>query len=275
MNQIFPSKKQNNEAAEIAFLDALPEAISPQTHVVIITDAGFQSAWFRHVRSLGWDFIGRVRGIVKFRLHSDKESWLNIKMCKGSTQAKYLGTGTLARSKHSQCDGHFYLYKKESAGRKSKRARGKPGSPKTEKEQKASAREPWLIFSSTDEFKACKIIRLYSRRMQIEQNFRDEKSERYGFGLRASRSQSRERLQVLSLLVTLAGIMLWLLDYHFENKGLHLHYQANSIRKRRVLSFLTLAENVLRHCPKILKQVAPEKILHQLISTYRSMVLIY
>ena len=111
--------------------------------------------------------------------------------------------------------------------------------------------------------------------MQIEQNFRDEKSERYGFGLRASRSQSRERLQVLSLLVTLAGIMLWLLGYHFENKGLHLHYQANSIRKRRVLSFLTLAENVLRHCPKILKQVAPEKILHQLISTYRSMVLIY
>ena len=112
MSQIFPSKKQNNEAAEIAFLDALSEAISPQTHVVIITDAGFQSAWFRHVRSLGWDFIGRVRGIVKFRLHSDKESWLNIKMCKGSTQAKYLGTGTLARSKHSQCDGHFCLYKK-------------------------------------------------------------------------------------------------------------------------------------------------------------------
>lgn len=136
MSQIFTSKKQNNEAAEIAFLDALSEAISPQTHVVIITDAGFQSAWFRHVRSLGWDFIGRVRGIVKFRLHSDKESWLNIKMCKGSTQEKYLGTGTLARSKHSQCDGHFYLYKKESAGRKSKRPEESPAHPKRKRNKK-------------------------------------------------------------------------------------------------------------------------------------------
>ncbi|MBN3180978.1 hypothetical protein H5A18_03450, partial [Pectobacterium brasiliense] len=26
-------------------------------------------------------------------------------------------------------------------------------------------------------------MRIYSRRMQIEQNFRDEKSERFGFGL--------------------------------------------------------------------------------------------
>lgn len=44
MSQVFPSKKQNNETAEIAFLDALSTAISPLTRVVIITDAGFQSA---------------------------------------------------------------------------------------------------------------------------------------------------------------------------------------------------------------------------------------
>ncbi|HCL5254412.1 TPA: transposase, partial [Salmonella enterica] len=50
------------------FLDALAAAISPDKKVVIITDAGFQSAWFRHVRSLGWDFIGRIRGNVQFRL---------------------------------------------------------------------------------------------------------------------------------------------------------------------------------------------------------------
>lgn len=65
-------------------------------------------AWFRHIKSLGWDFIGRVRG-------------------------KY------------------------------------PAAP---------------IFSSTDECKPREVMKLYSRRMQIEQNFRDEKSERFGFGLR-------------------------------------------------------------------------------------------
>lgn len=76
-------------------------------------------------------------------------------------------------------------------------------------------------------FKPREIMKLYRRRMQIEQNFRDEKSERFGFGLRASYSRSAERIQVLSLLATLSTIVLWLLGYHAENKGLHLRYQAN------------------------------------------------
>lgn len=126
-----------------------------------------------------------------------------------------------------------------------------------------------------DDFKPREIMKLYSRRMQIEQNFRDEKSERFGFGLRTSASTRGERLWVLSLLATLASIVLWLLGYHFENKGLHLHYQANSTKKRRVLSFLTLAKNVLRHSPRILRWVDLGSILIQLASTYRSMVLLY
>ncbi|EIQ34846.1 putative transposase [Shigella boydii 965-58] len=44
-----------------------------------------------------------------------------------------------------------------------------------------------MIFSSTNDFRAREIIKLYSRRMQIEQNFRDEKNGRFGFGLRASK----------------------------------------------------------------------------------------
>ncbi|QDX96996.1 IS4 family transposase [Pectobacterium carotovorum subsp. carotovorum] len=275
MSQVVPLKKQNNVLIQNAFLDALADAIAPHTRVTLVTDAGFQSAWFRHIKSLGWDFIGRIRGTVKFCLHDDKENWLNVKDCMGTARAEYLGTGTLARTKYVQCDGHFYLYKKAPKGRKSKRARGKPGYPTVEKEQQASAKEPWLIFTSTDKFKPREIMKLYSRRMQIEQNFRDEKSERFGFGLRASGSKTGERLWVLSLLATLASIVLWLLGYHFENKGLHLHYQANSIKKRRVISFLTLAENVLRHSPRIIRRVKLESILVQLASTYRSMVLVY
>ncbi|EDR1382620.1 transposase, partial [Salmonella enterica subsp. diarizonae serovar 61:r:z53] len=78
-------------------------------------------------------------------------------------------------------------------------------------EKQASAKEPWLIFTSTEEFKPREIMKLYSRRMQIEQNFRDEKSERFGFGLRASYSRSAGRLSVLSLLATLSTIVLWLI----------------------------------------------------------------
>lgn len=81
-----------------------------------------------------------------------------------------------------------------------------------------AAKEPWLIFSSTNEFEARKIMKLYNRRKQIEQNVRDEKNERFGFGLRASHSHSAGRLMVLSLLATLATILMWLLGYHAEKK---------------------------------------------------------
>ncbi len=100
-------------------------------------------------------------------------------------------------------------------------------------------RQNALLFSSTNDFKPREIMKLYSRRMQIEQNFRDEKSECFGFALRASYSRSVGRMLVLSLLATLSTIVLWLIGYHAENKGLHLRYQANSIKTRRGISYLT------------------------------------
>lgn len=118
-------------------------------------------------------------------------------------------------------------------------------------------------------------MKLYSRRMQIEQNFRDEKSERFGFGLRASHSHSACRLLVLSLLAILVTIVMWLLGYHAEKKGLPLRYQANSLKSRRVFSYLTLAENILRHSPLVLKRTALNTVLNHLANSYRNMVLIY
>ena len=103
--------------------------------------------------------------------------------------------------------------------------------------------------------------------MQIEQNLRDEKSERFGFALRAGYSRSVGRMLVLSLLATLSTIVLWLIGYHAENKGLHLRYQANRIKTRRVISYLTLAENVLRHSPLILRRTVLSTVLNHLAKT--------
>ncbi|EEF4653744.1 transposase, partial [Salmonella enterica] len=181
----------------------------------------------------------------------------------------------LARSEYARCDGHFYLHKKEPKGRKNKRSRCGIARPSQLKDASPAAKEPWLIFSSTDDFKPRVIMKLYSRRMQIEQHFRDEKSERFGFGLRASYSRSAGRVLALSLLATLSTIVLWLVGYHAENKGLHLRYQANSVRTRRVITYLTLAENVLRQSPLILKRTVLRTVLNHLARTYQNMVLVY
>lgn len=275
LSWIVPSEKQQNAKVQQAFLNTLFEEVNPKARVIIVTDAVFQNDWFRHIKSLGWDFIGRIRGNVRMRLDSKGEYWFRRQELQASTKPEYLGPGMLARSKYTRCDGHFYLHKKEPKGRKNKRSRCGIARPSQIKDARSAAKEPWLIFSSTNNFKPREIMKLYSRRMQIEQNFRDEKSERFGFGLRASYSRSAGRVLVLSLLATLSTIVLWLIGYHAENQGLHLRYQANSIKTRRVISYLTLAENVLRHSPLILKRTVLSTVLNHLARTYQNMVLVY
>ena len=275
LSWIVPSEKQQNAQIQKAFLDALASAVNPKARVLIVTDAGFQNAWFRHIKSLGWDFIGRIRGNIQMRLNNKGEYWFRRQELQARSKPEYLGPGTLARAEYARCDGHFYLHKKETKGRKTRRARCGIARPSQIKDARSAAAEPWLLFSSTADFKPREIMKLYSRRMQIEQNFRDEKSERFGFGLRASYSRSVGRVLVLSLLATLSTIVLWLIGYHTENKGLHLRYQANSIKSRRVISYLTLAENVLRHSPLILKRTVLSTVLNHLARTYRNMVLVY
>ncbi|EDX9626083.1 IS4 family transposase [Salmonella enterica] len=272
---IVPSEKQQNAKVQQAFLNTLAEAVNPEARVIIVTDAEFQNAWFRHIESLGWDFIGRIRGNIQMRLKAKGEYWFRRQELQASSKPEYLGPGTLARSEYARCDGHFYLHKKEPKGRKNKRSRCGIARPSQLKDASPAAKEPWLIFSSTDDFKPRVIMKLYSRRMQIEQHFRDEKSERFGFGLRASYSRSAGRVLALSLLATLSTIVLWLVGYHAENKGLHLRYQANSVRIWRVITYLTLAENVLRQSPLILKRTVLRTVLNHLARTYQNMVLVY
>ncbi len=250
MSQVVPSDRQQNPRIQTAFLDALRSAIAPDKKVIIVTDAGFHNAWFRHIKSLGWDFIGRVRGNTLLRLDRKGEYWFRRQELKAGNKPEYLWPGTFARAEYSRCDSHFYLHKKEAKGRKHRRARCRIERKSQEDDGRSAAKEPWLIFSSTDEFKPREVMKLYSRRMQIEQNFRDKKSEHFGFGLRGCHSGTSGRLLVLSLLATLATTVLWLLGYDAENKGLHLKYQANSLKSRRVISYLTLAKNVLRHSPQ-------------------------
>lgn len=75
LSWIVPSEKQQNAKIQQAFLNTLSEAVNPKARVIIVADAGFQNAWFRHVKSLGSDFIGRIRGNKQLHLARKGECW--------------------------------------------------------------------------------------------------------------------------------------------------------------------------------------------------------
>ncbi|STH73109.1 transposase [Escherichia coli] len=110
--------------------------------------------------------------------------------------------------------------------------------PSVTAKARTAGKSPWFIFTNSTEFSPKQVMKLYSRRMQIEQNFRDEKNPRWGFGLRFGASHSSGRVTVLSLIATLASIIMWLSGFSLENKGIHHKYQANTVKHRRVISLL-------------------------------------
>ncbi|EHD3379460.1 IS4 family transposase, partial [Escherichia coli] len=60
-----------------------------------------------------------------------------------------------------------------------------------------------------------------------------------------------------------------------ENKGIHHKYQANTVKHRRVISLLKLAENVIRHSPLILNTLLLDAGLKVLQQRYTNMIMVY
>ena len=81
--------------------------------------------------------------------------------------------------------------------------------------------------------------------MQIEEVFRDTKNHRFGWSFSHARSRSAQRYSVLFLLAALAGLVLTFVGLAAEHAQLHHRYQANTIRKRRVLSLFHLGKTIL------------------------------
>lgn len=269
MSKVISSRYQNNSIIQNAFLDQMAAAIDKEKQVIIVTDAGFRSSWFQRIRYLGWNFFGRVRGSLYIQIIGD-EKWQMAQDMTSAAKPCYLEFGPLARNASRDCLGYFYTVHKRASGRKSSQR-----FPKTDRMYSRNAREPWQLFTSLTGYKPREIVKIYSRRMKIEQNFRDEKSERYGLGLRASKSRGEMRISVLFLIATLYSIIMWLTGYYPESKGINRWFQANSDKLRRVLSYLTLSENVLRQSTWILSGMNSDRVYANVARAYRNIIMVY
>ncbi|CDG99544.1 transposase (fragment) [Xenorhabdus bovienii str. feltiae Moldova] len=169
LSQIVTSCEQQNVTIQNAFLDMLASAVNPKARVIIVTDAGFQNAGFKHIKTLGWDFVGRIRGNTQLRLEKYGELWFKRQALKATTTPQFLGFGTLSKAEYARCDGYFYLHKRPNKrpnkGRKFKKSRYRMVRKSQVKDGRSAAMEPWLIFTSMDDFKPRQVMKIYSRRM--------------------------------------------------------------------------------------------------------------
>ena len=238
--EVHHEKMDNNPKVLKRFLRRLADILPPRCRPIIVTDAGFKNTWFTEVVARKWDFVGRVRHNALARSLVDT-AWIPVRGLyqRATTRAKDLGRWVLARANPRAL--RLVVIKKHTLRADSKLQ----GSAK---KQKAIRRawEPWLLATSLDDVTAKRVVRIYARRMQIEETFRDAKNHRFGWSFGLARSASAKRLEVLLLIAALGMFAVTLLGHAAEKRGLHRRHQANTIRNRRVLSLFYLGCAVIR-----------------------------
>lgn len=243
--EVHPKKNENNAKIHRHFLERLHSILPKECRPCILSDAGFKNPWFSAVSALGWDYLGRVRGLA----HCNEGTGyypISELFFKAQNKASYLGVWLIAKT--NPVLHHIVLYKGKSKGRHKITKTKKIDLSKESLKHSKAWKEPWFLVTSLQEVKNNPHLAIlkYKKRMAIEENFRDTKSTKYGFSFDKNETIKPERFIVWLMLAALASLVCWLSGAAAEILKLHYDFQANSYRHRRVLSFFYLGCQIIR-----------------------------
>lgn len=246
--QIHPQSRATSPRVHKAFLTQLATMLPPGCVPILITDAGFRGPWFRLVNRMGWYWIGRIRNRDMVSPVND-DIWVGCKSLYSLATAKARSLGQYNYVRNHPVPCRLVLIKRVKQGRHKKGKLGNRVRSKHSLKNARAQREPWLLATSPKlaHLSAQAIVAMYAQRMQIEEAFRDLKSERFGLGFSASRSTQKNRLSVLLLVACLASFVLRLIGEVGKAKQMEFKFQSNTRRSRPVLSVMTLALQLVQH----------------------------
>lgn len=102
--QIHPQSLATSPRVHKAFLTRLAAMLPSGCSPILITDAGFRSAWFRLVSDMGWHWVGRIRNRDMVS-PANKDTWVGCKTLYSlaTTEAKSLGQYDYVRNHPTPC----------------------------------------------------------------------------------------------------------------------------------------------------------------------------
>lgn len=255
--EVHPEACKNSPRVEAAFLQQLQSLLPRSVCPIVVTDAGFRTPWFRAVEAQGWHWIGRVRHRTHVRLTGGGfDRWISGKSLhpQANRRARLLGWAQITESNSLNC--RLVLVRRQRHGRVQRTRQGTPARGGHSCKMIRRAREPWLLATSCslDGLSAEKIVRLYARRMQIEQSFRDLKSHRFGCAFEDTLTRLPKRLEMLLLIFALASLLAWLTGLA-ATATRYPHIDIGFYSRHH--SMVWLGWEILRHCPGGLPAAVP------------------
>ena len=261
----YEESELNTPAAHQALLDNIKYCLPEGCRPIILADAIFKTPWFKAIENMGWYWVCRVRGNVQ--LSKDGKNWQQSREWFVSANSKAVTLGNIYFSKTTQHPCVGTLYKGRKKGRIKKKLRGGKSQCSTDKYQEKKAKEPWLLISclpKTWDKNPKKVMKLYATRMQIEEAFRDTKNAKLGMSLEFANSRSPERFDILLLIGALILYILWCIGFAAEQLNLHHSLQANTEKRRRVLSHIYLGREIVNDGRYIVDDAFIIWVLHEL-----------
>ena len=236
-------RRYNSPRTHRRFLQRLHAVLPERCRPIIVTEAGFRGPWVRDVEALGWDWVGRIRNRIN-HLKPDTGGWCFIDSLHrhATPRVRHIGWRCLSRRHRYWCQLYLVRAWCRGPGRTCKRRGHRP-------KYRQLHRTPWLLATSLPHHRGAgaRIKRNYAQPMQITETIRDPKSHRFGFALRYARPKRPERLETLLLIAALATLILWLLGRAASERQWHRHFQANTERRRNVLSMVFVGQELWRN----------------------------
>jgi len=242
----YKESELNTSTAHQELLDSIKYCLPDDCRPIILADAIFKTPWFKAIENMGWYWVCRVRGNVQLSI--DGEKWQKSNEWFLSANNKATTLGAIYYSKKTKHPCIATLYKGKKKGRVKKKLRGGKSQCSTDKYQENKANEPWFLISCLPQRwdnKPKKVMKLYKTRMQIEEAFRDTKNGKLGVSLKFANSRTAERFDILLLIGALILYILWCIGFAAEQLNYHCLLQANTVKKRRVLSYIYLGREVI------------------------------
>jgi hypothetical protein len=203
--------KDKRNYCEDVMLFFLQSCLPSCCRVTVLADRGFaDTAFFSYLKKLGFDYVIRIKS--------------NITMS--------VGTVTKKTSEWLSASGHARMYKNIQLTQEECYV------PAVVCVHDKKMKSAWILATSISTSMASKVVKLYSRRFTVEENFRDIKDIKFGMGLShvsVSKPERRDRILIAS---AIAISLLTVLGAAGESLGFDRLLKANTA-KTRTHSLLT------------------------------------
>lgn len=199
---------EQRNAHEDKLLTRLSEVVPEDVEVTILADRGFgDQARYEHIESLGFKFIIRFREcIVVAEAGGDPRP--AAEMVPGNGWARMLKEVEVTRDRTPV--------------------------PAVVLVKAKNMKEAWCLATNRSDMTAREVVAAYGRRFTIEENFRDTKNLRFGFGMSESRISKPDRRDRLFFLAAIAIVLLTLLGAAGEAIGIDRYLKVNTSKKRQL-----------------------------------------